>query len=214
MRLFHYPQTCSMASHIVLEETGADYDLHTVNLAEKEHLSPEYLRINPKGKIPALATEGAIITENAAIHYYLAKRFPEKQLCPRDPLQQAHWISLGTFISNSLHVAGGHITVPYNFADDQSAYPAMARKGQKDYASCFRMLDERLDGQSWLIGDQFTTVDAYLMPYVAGFERFGIPLSEYPNLIEWARRMIARPAVRRALEDEESIILQMSELAR
>ena len=89
--LYYWPGASSVVPHIVLEEIGAPYERQVVNLAQGEHKSGAYLKINPHGKVPALAVDGLVLTENVAILTYLAKRFPETQLLPRSVIEEAHW---------------------------------------------------------------------------------------------------------------------------
>ncbi len=212
MRLYHFPQSCSIAAHIVLEETGADYEVFTVDINKDEHRTPEYLAINPKGKIPALAVDGVIITENPAIQYYLAKKFPERNLFPREELAQAEWISMLSWISNTLHVYGAHVTKTFHFADDPSVFPELQRKGLAEWIKCLTTLETRLEGQDWLVGGQYTTADAYLTLYLGGLRRADASLADFPNLMAWLDRVMARPAVKAVLQRNNSLLLEMPNL--
>src|SRR6202163_4326332 len=103
LTLYYSPGACSMASHITLEETGAKYEAVPILLAKGEHKTESYLKINPRGKVPALSVDGKVITENTAILTYLAKRFPDKKLLPADPIEEARCISTMASFSNSVH---------------------------------------------------------------------------------------------------------------
>ena len=112
LTLYFSPGACSTASHIGLEETGAPYEEKPTLLAKGEHKTDAYLKVNPRGKVPALDVDGKILTENTAILTYLAQRFPEKKLMPEDPLEKARCISTMAWFSNTVHPAFTHIVRP------------------------------------------------------------------------------------------------------
>ena len=121
LTLYYAPGACSMASHIALEETGAPYEAKPVSLATGEHLKDEYTKnVNPRGKVPALRTDGGMLTENVAILTYLARSFPNAQLLPTDPLGTARALSHMAYLSNTVHPAFTHIMRPGRFATDES----------------------------------------------------------------------------------------------
>ena len=104
LTLYYAAGACSTASHIGLEESGAAYEVKPVALAKGEQKTDAYLKINPRAKVPALKLDGgSIITENTAILSYLALRFPEKQLFPKDAAGQARCISHMAWLSNQVH---------------------------------------------------------------------------------------------------------------
>src|SRR5215217_445203 len=103
LTLYFSPGACSLASHIAIEETGAPYEAKLTALAKGEQRTPEYLAINPRARVPALKTEDGVITENVAIVTYLAKRFPEKTLLPRDLPAEVRCISTMAWLSNTIH---------------------------------------------------------------------------------------------------------------
>ena len=117
LTLYYAPGACSMASHIGLEETGAPYETRLVSFANSEQRSEAYLKINSRGRVPALSVDGAILVENTAILTYLAKKFPTAKLLPADPLAEARCISNMAWFSNTVHPSFTHINRPERFAD-------------------------------------------------------------------------------------------------
>ena len=97
LKLFYGAGACSLASHITLEEIGQAYETYSVNMAKGEHKSPEYLKINPRGKVPALQIDDQFLIENVAIQNYLVKHFPEAGLAPKDPLGESRWLSVNAW---------------------------------------------------------------------------------------------------------------------
>ena len=120
--LYYWPGASSVVPHIVLEEIGAPYERQVVNLAQGEHKSEAYLKLNPHGKVPALAVDGMVLTENVAILTYLAKRFPEAQLLPRGTIEEAHCISIMAWFASVVHPTFAHIIRPERFATDRAAH--------------------------------------------------------------------------------------------
>ncbi len=103
LTLFFSPGACSMASHIGIEESGAPYVEKPTLLPKGEQKTEAYLKINPRGKVPALSVDGRVITENTAILTYLARQFPQANLLPADPVGEAHCIGAMAWFSNIVH---------------------------------------------------------------------------------------------------------------
>jgi glutathione S-transferase len=208
MKLYYNPESCSMASHICMEETGASYEPCRVNLSENEHKSPDFLKINEHGLIPALMIDAdTVITENLAIQYYITQTFPDAKLAPADARDRAQWLSFLAWISNTLHPAAKHVTRTYYYSLDEQTYPSIRQTGRETVWQCLMEIDKKLTGKNWIFGDQYTTADAYALPYFNGGKRFGLPVDELENYPAWKKRMLARRAVRTVLERERSNLL-------
>ncbi len=198
LTLYYAPGACSMASHIGLEESGAPYEVKPVALAKGEQKTEAYLKINPRAKVPALKLEdGSVLTENTAILSYLALRFPEKQLLPKDPGAQARCISHLAWLSNQVHPSFTHINRPERFADDVSTHPALKETGRKNFWA-----------KQWVEGAQFTICDPYTVVFYGWGTRIELPVKELKNYTAWKDRMMQRPAVMKVLQKEESILLK------
>ena len=130
MTLFYAPGACSLASHIVLEETGEAYEAVRLDLAAGEQTRPEFLAINPRGKVPALATEQGVLTESPAILAYLADRRPELELLPRDPFQRAQAASTMAWLSSTVHPCFGRIWRGAAITDDKDAWSGLRAKAK------------------------------------------------------------------------------------
>jgi glutathione S-transferase len=208
LTLYYSPGACSLASHITLEESGAEYQARPVMLAKGEHKTEDYARINPRQKVPALQTDDAVITENVAILSYLAKRFPEKNLMPKDPAGEAKTISTMAWLSNTVHPGFTHIFRPERFAESEEAKGEVKEAGKKMFWSSLQEIDSLLGGKQWLQGDQFTTCDPYALVFYNWGARIGLPVNELKNYTAWKDRMLQRPAVRKVLEREKSPLLQ------
>ena len=207
MRLYYGAGACSLASHITLEETGAPYETHAVKMAQREHKSPEYLKIHPHGKVPALMVDDDVIIENVAIQYYLAQRFPDAQLAPRDAMAQARWIGTNAWLSNTVHPSFGRWNRPANFTTDEGAHAEIKSQGKQAFWENLQEIDRRLDGQQWMTGAQYTTSDPYALVFYGWGLRPELPMKELKNFTAFKDRMLKRPAVRKVLEREQSPLL-------
>lgn len=200
LTLYFTPGACSLAPHIVLEESGEPYQKQMVDLANGEQRTEPYLKINPQGRVPALRLDdGEALTENTAILPYLGKRFG---LWPRDPIAEARALSMIGFFAASVHPAHAHIGRPERYATDPAAYPTIREAGLKSFHGYLQQIDAMLAGREWFAGD-YSVLDAYgLVFYAWGFRR-ELPLHELPAYTAHKDRMLARPAVRRVAVEEK-----------
>jgi glutathione S-transferase len=203
MRLFHSPGACSLAPHIVLEELGAPYTLELVSVAEGRTQSPDYLRINPKGRVPALAVGDELLTEAPAILLYLAMQ-AGGALYPADPMQQARALEWFNWLSGTLHTfAFGQLWRAQRFTAEPSQVDGVIAKGRENIAETFAMIEQKLAGRTWAVGDAYSVVDPYLLVFFRWGNRIGTDMqAQYPAWTAHARRVLERPAVQRALEQE------------
>lgn len=204
LTLYFCPGLCSLASHITIEETGADYAEKIVNVMKGEHMAPDYLKVNPRHKVPALDIDGTILVENAAIMAYLAKRFPAAKLKPEGELAEAQWLSTMTWLADTLHPSFTRIFRSDKFADNATAQTAIKASGKKEAWENLSEIDARLAGQPWMMGAQFTTCDAYAMVFYSWGLRAELPLQDLKHFTAWKDRMLQRPAVRKILEREQN----------
>src|SRR5688500_9809995 len=189
LALYFSPGACSTASHIALEEAGAQYEERPTLLAKGAHKTPEYSKINPRGKVPALAVDGKVITENAAILAYIARRFPEKKLLPADPVAEAHCISTMTWFSNTVHPSFGHFFKPDKFARSEAAQADVKETGKATFFENLKEIDTLLQGKQWIMGDQFTVADPYAIVFYGWGVRAELPVKELANYTAWKDRM-------------------------
>jgi glutathione S-transferase len=208
LTLYYSPGACSLASHATLEESGAEYQAQAVMLAKGEHKTDDYAKINPRQKVPALKTEKGVITENTAILHYIAGRFPEKNLAPKDPVEAARCISTCAWLSNTVHPCFTHIFRPERFSDDASAHEGIKAAGRKAFFTNLQEIDGILAKSQWMMGDQFTVCDPYALVFYQWGTRIELPLKDLKNYTAWKDRMLQRPAVRKVLEREKSILVQ------
>ena len=198
MKLFLKPGSCSLASHIVLEEIGRPYDTETVDLAKKLTASgADFWAINPKGYVPALLLDdGDLLTEGPAILQYLADLAPELQLAPANGSKARYQLqSWLTFIGTEVHK---------NFSPffNPAATPEMKDLARANLQRRLGYVNDQLAGRDFLMGDTYSVADAYLFTVVGWAKFVQLDLSAWPHLIAFQGRVAARPATQRALKAE------------
>ena len=208
LTLYFSPGACSMASHIGIEETGAPYEEKPTLLAKGEQKTEAYLKINPRGKVPALSADGKVITENTAILTYLARRFPEKKLLPADPLEEARCIGTMAWFSNIVHPSYQRYMRPERFAEGEAAQATVKETGRKSFWANVQEIDSLLGNKEWMMGGQYTVADGYALVFYGWGVRGEFPMKELGNYTAWKDRMLKRPAVRKVLEQEQSVLLK------
>ncbi len=206
LKFYYAPGACSLATHIGLEESGAKYDGQKIAFANNEQKTPEYLKINPRGRVPALVVEEGTIVENTAILDYIAGKYAP-QLMPKDPVQRARAISLMAWLSNTVHPNFTHIGRPERFATDIAVFDHLKATGRENFHANLKEIDGLLAGKQWMVGDAFSVVDGYALVFYAWGKRIGLPMADLKNYTAWKERMMARPAVMRVLEREQSVLL-------
>ena len=190
LTLYLSPGSSSMAPHIMLHEIGVDFESRWISFAKREQRAPEYLKLNPEGKVPTLLVDGHPLTEVAATLYYLARRFPEAGLFPEGDLEaEAQVVSWMSFITSTIHPA--------------------RRIGVERWQEVFEIAEKRLALQDWAV-TRYSIADIHLFRLFWRFFDSLHPAREtYPGLSAHYERMMARPAVRRVLEIESAVGYQL-----
>jgi glutathione S-transferase len=210
MTLYYGPGACSMASHITLEETGAPFEGKPVALAKGEQKTDAYLKINPRGKVPALSVDGKILTENTAILNFLGKRYPEKRLLPTELFDEERCISTCAWFSNTVHPSFTHVVRPERFVSNEAHQADVKETGKKAFWTNLQEIDGLLASKDWLMGAQFTVCDPYALVFYGWGTRIELPMKELRNYTAWKDRMFKRPAVMAVLKREDSILLKVA----
>ena len=200
--VFYYAQqTVSVASHIVLEEIGAQYETRVLNFAEAEQRSEDYLKTNPKGRVPALVTERGILTETPAILAYLAQSFPDSNMAPLDdPFEFAKLQEFNAYLCATVHVAHAHRMRGHRWVDDEAAIVAMQAKVPQTMSECFQLIEDTMFKGPWVRGDNYTICDPYLFTIINWLKSDNVDINHFPAIAEFHARMRQRLAVQRVLE--------------
>jgi len=200
LTLYYAPRTCALASHIALERAGADYRAERIDFASNQQRSPEYLKLNPKGRVPTLVTPRGILTETPAILLYVAQTHPQADLAPLDdPFRLAEVNAFASYLCATVHVAHAHKARASRWADDEAAQAAMKAKVTRNMTDCFELIEREVLRGPWVFGERYTFADPYLYTIGRWLEGDGVDVSRLPKVAEHRRRMAADPAVQRAL---------------
>jgi glutathione S-transferase len=203
MKLYYAPHTCALASHIALEDAGAEYSIQRISFAANEQHTPEYLAINPKGRVPSLVTERGILTETPAMLAFIAQSFPKARLAPLDdPFRFAELQAFNSYLCATLHVAHAHRMRGTRWADDPAAIAAMQRKVPDSVGACYELIENRMLRGPWVMGDTYTICDPYLFTVAQWLEGDGIDPARFPKVSDHRQRMSERAAVRKAIAEE------------
>lgn len=194
-------RACSLATHIALEEAGADYEWIPVDMARNAQRSAEYLGVNPKGRVPALVTDRGVLTETPALLVYVAQTHPAAGLLPSDPFEFARLQEANAYLCATVHVAHahGHRGARWVAADDAHALAAMQAKVPENMFDGLRLFEERYLRGPWVMGEQYTVADPYLFTVARWLERDGVDPTRLPRIVEHRTRVAERPATQRAL---------------
>jgi glutathione S-transferase len=200
LKFFFGPKSCALASHIALEEAGANYDGVRLDLAAGDQKKPEYLKINPKARVPALVTDRGVLTENPAILAYVAQTHPAKKLAPLDDAYAFGKIqAFNAYLCATVHVAHAHGRRGYRWADQQSSYDDMKKKVPETMAACFDLIENEMFEGPWVAGADFSIADPYLFTISSWLESDGVDPKRFPKVLDHRSRMSQRPAVQRVL---------------
>ena len=203
IKLFYAPHTCALASHIALEEAGADYELAPIDFATNGQRKPEYLAINPKGRVPAMLTERGILTETPAILVFIAQSFPQARLAPvGDHFAFACIQAFNSYLCSTVHVAHAHRMRGSRWVNDASAITAMQREVPQRVSECFGLIEQNMLRGPWVMGDSYTICDAYLFTLAQWLEADGVDLAGLPRVSEHRHMVSQRPATKRAIAAE------------
>ena len=205
MKLYYTPNTCALASHIALEHAGARYEAIRIDFAKQEQRSAEYLRINPKGRVPALVTDRGILTETPAILAFIAQSFPEAKLAPSDPFEFAQVQSFNSYLCSTVHVAHAHRMRGYRWADDPAAIEAMKRKVPQSVGDCFQIIENEMLKGPWVLGTTYSVCDIYLFTLAQWLEIDGVDVTRFPKVADHRDRMSKLPVVAKTLAAELAV---------
>ncbi len=202
LNLYYAPGACSLATHIALRETGELFDAHKLDFAKQEQRTPEYLKINPHGRVPALATDEGVVTEGPAILSYIAERFPDAKLNPGDAYSRAHVRQLLAFFSGTVHPTFAHIFRPERFVGEGGPVDAAKAAAKASLGEYFDEIEAIFAANDWAAGVEFTIADTYPFVFYRWARRVGFDMRAHEAWTKHVWRMLDRPAVARAIEAE------------
>jgi glutathione S-transferase len=203
LTLYYAPRTCSLASHIALEEAGAAYVLKRIDFAKNEQRQAHYCATNPKARVPTMVTPRGTLTETPAILAFIAQSFPDARLAPLDdPFAFAEVQAFNSYLCSTVHVAHAHRVRGERWADDPEAIRSMQRKVPESVGACYELIERHMLKGPWVMGDTYTISDPYLFAVAQWLEGDGVDPARIPRVVEHRQRVSERSAVRKAIADE------------
>jgi glutathione S-transferase len=205
LKLYYAPATCALASHIALAEAGADYTTERIDFKTNQQNSPEYLAINPKGRVPSLVTDRGILTETPAMLAFIAQSFPKAKLAPlEDAYAFAQVQSFNSYLCSTVHPNHAHKMRGARWATEESSFADMKRKVPQTVAASFALIERDMLRGPWVMGETYTICDPYLFTLAGWLEGDGVDIATLPKVADHRKRMADRPAVQKALAEEKS----------
>lgn len=204
LRLYYMPGTVALASHIALVDAGAGYEIEKVDFAVSQQTSADYLKLNPKGRVPALRTPHGTLTETPAILAFIAQTHPHAALAPVDPFELARCQAFNSYFCSTIHIAHAHRMRGSRWVDEPEAIAAMQRKVPRSVFDSFVVVEQALADGPWLLGKRYSICDPYLFTLSGWLEADGVDPRRLPRVLEHRQRMRERASVRRALAEQGS----------
>ena len=200
MKFYYAPMSCAFATHVVLEDAEAKYEAIKIDLKKGDQQRPEFLKINPKGRVPALVTEKGILTENPAIMYYICQLFPEKKLAPTDPYQLAKAQAFNMYLSSTVHVGHAHKHRGHRWTNDESALASLTANVKKNMTDYAEYIENNLICGPWVLGDNYSICDPYLALVTRWFRDDGVDLAPFQKIKNHNIKFHERANVKKVME--------------
>jgi glutathione S-transferase len=210
--LYYGPIACSLVPYVTLTEAGADFEVRTVNLGKGQQMSPEYLKLNPKHKVPVLVIDGRTLTENVAMHQWVHQTFPQARILPSDPWQYLQAVSLMAWCSSGIHPFLTRINNPAKVCDVPGTADAVVKAARENLFENFQIADELLAGREYFF-DHFTAPDAHFFWTFRRAQQFKLDVSPFKNCVAHYARMQTRPSVQKVLAFEKETLANFAKAA-
>ena len=178
--LYYAPITCALAPYITLTEADAKFEVRPLNMRKDQHKSAEYLKINPKHKVPLLVVDGKVLSESTAIQMWIARTFPQARLLPADPWQELKAISMLSWCSSGIHPFLTRLNSPPRVCDVPGADESVRRLAAAQLFENYKIADDLLAGREYFF-DHFTAADAH---FFWTFRRGSFVRSRFVSIFE------------------------------
>ena len=210
--LYYAPIACSMVPYINPTEAGANFEVRPINLAKGQHVSPEYLKINPKHKVPFLIVDGRSLSENVAIQTWIGRQFPSARLMPADSWQELQAISIMSWCSGGIHPYLTRLNNTKKICDVPGAEDSVKKSATEPLMENFKLADDMLAGRDFLF-DHYTGPDAHLFWCMRRAQQFGLDLTPFKNATAHHARMKTRESVKALLAFEAATLAEFAKVA-
>ena len=202
--LYYAPTTCALVPWVNLTEAGADFETRKINMRKAQHMSPEFMKLNPKHKVPLLVVDDVLLTENVAIQQWIHRNFPAAKLLPSDPMKELKAISLMAWCASGVHPHLARINSPTKFAQ-ADAEASVKKLANDQLQEAFAFAEDLLKGRDFFF-DHFTAVDSYFYWCFRRATQFELPLAHFSNCQAHFSRMAERPSVKKVLAFEKATL--------
>jgi len=204
LALYYAPATCALAPYVTLTEAGADFEVRPLDFRKRQNFTPEYLKINPKHKVPALVVDGKILTENVAIHQWVHQNFPHAKILPADPWDQLQAIALHSWCASGIHPYLSRINNPAKVCDTAGSSASVVKVATEFLFEAFKIGDGLLAGRDYFF-DHFTAPDAHFFWCCRRATQLGVAVSGFPNVESHFKRMQERSSVKKLLAYDKEL---------
>lgn len=196
LKLYWAPGSCALASHIALEECGAKYETVKLDFRQGDQRKPDYLKVNPKGRVPALVTDRGTLTETPAILAWISQTHTQAKLAPIDPFEFASAQAFNSYLCSTVHPAHSHGPRGSRWSDDAAAQETMKAKVPQNMADCFALIESGMLKGPWVLGDAYSICDPYLYTISGWLASDKVDIAQFPKVNDHFRRMNERAAVK------------------
>lgn len=203
LTLYYCPGHLSFAPHVLLNEIGQPFELQCVSIKNGETRQVAFRELNPKGKVPVLATPHGILTEASAILVWLALTWPECRLLPATPFERAQAIEWLNWLSSMMPASIALRLHPHRVTDEENAWQGIRRHGLQECEQLYRQIENRLRDKTWAVGGAFSIVDPAVMIFFRWGTLLGLDMSQFPHWRQHTENMLRRPAVLKTLSTEQ-----------
>ncbi len=205
MDFYYAPGTVALATHISLEEAGAEYRAIPIDFSKGENNGKAFRKINPKGRVPALVMDEGILTETPAMLAYVAQTYPKANLAPlNNPFAFAQVQSFNSYLCSTLHVAHAHKMRGSRWADKEASFEDMRNKVPQTVAECYTYIEDHVFHGPYVVGETYTISDAYLFAVSGWMTIDGLDVNNFPKIKTHREMMLKRAAVQHVLESHPS----------
>lgn len=204
LTLYYTPNTCALATHLALAHANAGYELVRIDFSKNEQRAADYLKVNPKGRVPALVTARGVLTETPAMLMFIAQTYPDALLAPLgDTFRLAEMNAFNSYLCSTVHVAHAHRMRGHRWANEPEAWDAMRRKVPQSVGDAFSLIESEYLRGPWVLGEEFSVADLYLLTLARWLEGDGVDLARLPRILDHRARMLALPLVAKVIAKEE-----------
>jgi glutathione S-transferase len=210
--LYYAPNTCALAPYVTLTEANATFEVRPLNFRKGDNKSPDYLRLNPKHKVPLLIVDGEPLSESAAIQLWIARNFPHAKLLPTDPWQELKAISIMSWCSSGIHPFLSRINSPPRVCDVPGAEASVVKAAREVLFENHKIADDLLAGREFFF-DHFTAPDAHMFWCLRRGVQLGVEMTGFPNCQAFFERIGNRPSVQKLLAYEASVVAGFAKAA-